>query len=96
MSYLPVYKEVGYTTIKVEYSSGHPNIMIATRIVKDPPVAVEIQIANMARINTDVEGMERLIELMQHALKELKACKQTQDIVSVSYTHLTLPPTPYV
>ena len=81
MSYHPVFKETGFTTIKGDYPKGQPNIMVATRIVKDPPAAIEIQFANMARINTDAEGMERLIELMQHALKELKACKQTQNIV---------------
>ena len=81
MAYLPVFKETGFTTIKGEYTGHHSNIMVATRIVKNPPEAVEIQFANMARINTGIEGMERLIELMQHALKELKTCKQTQDIV---------------
>ena len=81
MTYFPVFKETGFTTIKGEYQGKHPNIMVVTRIVKNPPEAVEIQFANMARINTGIEGMERLIELMQHALKELKACKQTQDIV---------------
>lgn len=81
MEYLQVFKEVGFATIEGEYTTGHPNIMVITRIVKDPPAAVEIEIGNMARINTDIEGMERLIRLMERALKELKACKQTQKVV---------------